>query len=106
MNYKRLIYKTLDGSMNIEFVFMDCGERIGWRVYIISDIEYGEQDASGPATHRNHFPGDTYKCICWTRKINTLDEAKTIAALWSDVTSCYIKNGGSFDSIASSLIKK
>ena len=106
--YERLDYLSSDGMMWFDFVIMDCGPDIGWRVYIINvdDADYGYRDVSGHATHRNHFDGDTYKSICWSTPICSFQEAKVIAALWADTTALYIKKGGSFDAIAQKLSKK
>lgn len=103
MNHERMYYRTSDGSMIMDFVFMDCGPYIGRRAYIIGDIDYGGRDTSGHATHRNLFEGDTYPCVCWSGRANTLEEIKAIAALWSDATALYVKNGGSFDGIVKQL---
>lgn len=104
MEYKRIYYITTYAKMTMDFVFMDCGEDIGWRVYIINDIDYKNRNTGGHATHRNHFEGDTYPCICWSAKINTFDEAKAIASLWADTTDLYVRSAGGFDEIAESIL--
>lgn len=106
MVYERLDYRTSDGSLVIDFFILYCDDEIGWRIYIISDIDYKRQNTNGHATHRNHFDGDTYKSICWQGRLNTIEEAKAVAALWGDCTAKYIKGGGSFDSIAARLMKQ
>ena len=94
--------------MYFDFVFWHLGFRKGWRIYIINinDADYGIRDTSGHATHRNHLSGDTYKSICWSRKIPTLKDAKNIARIWADTTSIYIQYGGNFDTIAQDLLRK
>jgi hypothetical protein len=107
MDYERMYYRSSDGSLILDFVFMYCGPEIGWRAYIITEINYGRfADTSGHASHRNRFEGDTYPCICWSDRVDTLSEMKAIAALWSDVTAIYMETGETFDSIAKSLSKK
>lgn len=106
MDYERLDYTTGDRSLCVDFVFMDCGPVIGWRIYIISRIDYGSRDASSHASHRLHAPRETYPYICWAGRISTLEEAKAIASLWSDATALYIRNGGSFDEIVRNLLKE
>ena len=104
-----MFYQTSDDAMLMEFYFVDYGENIGWRVYIISDIDYMGRDESAHGTHRNHFDGEFYKCICWQYRIDTLDDAMAIASLWADVTSIYIRLGRSglgFDEIVKRLLKK
>lgn len=104
MDYKRIYYITTYAKMKMDFVFMDCGEEIGWRVYIINDINYNGKDAGCHATHRNHFQGDTYHCVCWSDRINTFEEAKSIASLWADATDLYTRFPDSFDFIAESIL--
>jgi hypothetical protein len=103
MDHQRTYYRTSDGSMTLDFVFWNCGPEIGWRAYIIGDIDYGNRNASAHATHRNHFANDTYECICWSGKVDTFEEMKAIAALWSDATALYVKDGGNFNAIAKRL---
>jgi len=98
MEFQRLDYFTGDRSMQFDFVFMHCDD--GWRAYIINEIDYGYKDDSGQATHRNHFPGDTYKHICWNTRLNTLDEAKAVASAWADITALYLRTNLSFDELA------
>lgn len=106
MVYERRDYRTSDGSMDIDFFILYCNEEIGWRIYIISDINYKGRNESGHATHRSHYDDDTYQCVCWLGKLSTLEEAKAVAALWGDCTAGYIKGGGSFDAIAKRLMKR
>ena len=104
-----MYYKTSDGKLVFDFVFMYCGGDTGWRVYIINNVNYKGLNQSAHATHRNHFEGDTYKSICWNQRINSLDEAKNIAALWADATSGYIllgRFGMGFDEIVKKLLKE
>ncbi len=99
-------YQTCIPSLIMDFVFMKVGGNDGWRIYIISDINYKGRQTDGHSTHRLHFDGDTYMCICWRGKIKTLREAKAIAALWADTTAIYIAsgvNGKSFDAIAAQI---
>ena len=106
MDYKRLDYITGDRSLHVDFVFMDCDPPIGWRIYIISKIDYGVRNTSSHATHRLHAAGETYNYICWNGRIPTLQEAQAIASLWSDAIALYIRNGGSFDEIVNKLLNK
>jgi hypothetical protein len=99
VDYVRLDYMTCDNSMRFDFVFMDCGPSIGWRVYIINNIDYRGRNTSAHATHRLHASGETYKYICWLGRINTLEEAKKIVGVWGDVTAIRIRTGEDFDEI-------
>ena len=103
MNYQRVTYTTMDRSLEMDFVFMDGGQSIGWRIYIINRVDYKGRNTSFHATHRLHASGETYDYICWSGRIATLEDAKKIASLWADTTALYIRNGGSFDAIAKQL---
>ena len=105
LKHTKIYYTTGDRSLTIEFVFWNMGEPKGWRIYIVSDINYGNRDISGHATNRNLFSDDTYHSICWLGKISTLKQAKAITSLWSDATALYIRNGGNFDDIVKRLLK-
>jgi hypothetical protein len=89
--------------MRFDFVFMDCGPAIGWRIYIINNIDYKGRDSSSQATHWLHDDGETFKYICWAGRISTLEQAKTVAALWADTIMLYIRTGESFDKIVKRL---
>ena len=100
-------YRTSDGRVMIEFLFANRGPALGWRIYIVTDIDYGSRLASDHDTHSHRIESDTYKTISWIGKISTLDQAKAVAALWADATSEYIFCGGkgvSFDMITQKLI--
>lgn len=90
--------------MHFDFVFMDCGASVGWRIYIINNIDYKGRNTSSQATHRLHVDGETYKFICWDSRIATLEDAKSIASLWADATMLYIRTGKNFDKIAKELL--
>ena len=103
MKYKRRLYTTADKTMTIDFVFMDLGE-LGWRVYIISPIDFQGRDGNRVLTHRNHFSGDTYESICWDKKIDTYKQARAVASFWAETLVRYIRYGGSFDEIAGQMM--
>ena len=89
--------------MCFDFVFMDCGAAIGWRVYIINKIDYTGRNASPYAAHQLHTPGETYPYICWAGRISTLEQAKVVAATWADANMLSIRTGESFDEIVKRL---
>lgn len=104
--YERLMYLTRDGTLDIDFVFMDCGEVIGWRIYIISPINYGSRSGRSPDAHWLHEDGETYRYVCWSTRISTKNEAKAVAQLWSEATAEYIQKGGEFVKIAGRIQKE
>ena len=104
-DYIRLDYWTSDRSLTVDFVFWDLGDR-GWRIYIISSIDYRGLDCSSHAAHWLHDPGDSYPYICWAGDIETLEQAKSVASLWAECTAKYIRSHKSFDDIANRLKNK
>lgn len=75
-DYVRLDYWTSDRSLVVDFVFWDLGIHNGWRIYIISHIDYQGRDYSSHAAHWLRDPGDSYPYICWDGDIETLEQAK------------------------------
>ena len=89
-------------KMNKYYVFWDLGER-GWRIYIISHIDYQGRDCSSHAAHWLQDNDSSYPYICWNGNIATLEQAKSVASLWAECTTEYIRSYKSFDNIASQL---
>ena len=131
MLYENIYYRTSDRLLDIEFLFVDLGEEIGWRIYILSDIDYKQCSASRSDSittiHRlTEYNSDILKkinafqrnkgrtvsdsthirYICWKYKIASLDQAHEIAKTWCEITAYYIKHGGSFETIQPKLKKK
>lgn len=102
-DYVRLDYWTSDRSLVVDFVFWDLGIHNGWRIYIISHIDYQGRDYSSHAAHWLHDNDDSYPYICWAGNIETLEQAKSVASLWAECTARYIRSRQSFDDIASQL---
>ena len=82
-------YRTSDGLADYVFDFAQIAG--GWRGYIVSQPDYGTRQTSMAATHRLFASGRHY--ICWDRPLQTLDNAKGVAALWADATQEYIRSG-------------
>lgn len=101
-DYIRLNYWTSDRSLVVDYVFWDLGER-GWRIYIISHIDYQGRDCSSHAAHWLQDNDSSYPYICWNGNIATLEQAKSVASLWAECTTEYIRSYKSFDNIASQL---
>lgn len=90
--------------MMFEFVFYNMGAD-GWRIYIITDIDYKGKDAFSHDAHWLKDREDTYRYICWDGKIDTYEQAKAVASLWADCTYLYINDrfNRTFDMIALTL---
>jgi|GEM_PF-1152636 len=82
-------YRTSDGEEDYVFDFVRRLD--GWRVYIVSSPSYGSRSTGSIETHRLTDGGRRF--ICWDRPLSTLDDAKSVAALWADATQAYRKTG-------------
>lgn len=117
-------YRTSDRLLDIEFLFVDLGYVIGWRAYILTDINYQMFSSSrtddSSIVHRlietdselkhkiNNFirmsrgtneTMSTIRYICWSKPIYELTDIYEVAKTWSEITAYYIRYGGSFGSI-------
>lgn len=131
MLFENIYYRTSDHLLDIEFLFVDCGTSIGWRIYILSDINYKQFSAlrsdSVTTVHRlTETDGEMLRLInafqrskgrtasdstpihyiCWKYKIDSLERAREIAKTWAEITAYYIRNGGNFESIQPKLRRK
>lgn len=86
-------YRSRNGRSNYRFQIRQMGPR-RYRVYVISQPGYGSRDAGDHATHRLGANGDKY--ICFTGRIETAAQARTLAATWADNTEDYILHGRRF----------
>lgn len=118
MKYEHNFYRTKDGSLDIEFLFLDLGKELGWRGYVLSDINYKAVSSSRSdnytdthlyldnGTNRYIDAEKDYPYICWTQTIHNLDTMHRLAEIFSEITAYYIKHGGSFESIQKKLEKE
>jgi broad specificity polyphosphatase/5'/3'-nucleotidase SurE len=90
---KTMFYRTRDGREDYQFSFEQ--QRDGtWRAYIESQPNYGGRDSDAHTTHR--LSDGSRKYVCWTDPLDTLAQAKQVAAMWSDATQEYIRTGKRF----------
>lgn len=127
MQYENNFYLTHDRSLDIEFLFLDRGATIGWRAYILTDINYRLHGFSSGTIHRlvetdanikemvRNFMRETRTIrnvnkplyyICWSSTIRNLEDMRTVAKAWSEITAYYIKHGGTFPAIQKKLKEK
>lgn len=124
MFYENNFYRTSDGSLDVEFLFVNLGRPIGWRAYILTDINYKIfsrlRSDNCTIVHRltennnemirkiNNFVQmsrqtnsylNNIRYICWSKAIYDLSDMREVAKTWSEITAYYIRNGGSFGSI-------
>lgn len=93
MRKHRLYYRTKDGRADYIFSF-EKQYNGTWRVYIVGQPSYQGRSTDDHSTHRISSGGRNY--ICWTSSINSLDDAKKVAAAWADKTQEYIRTGNRF----------
>jgi hypothetical protein len=83
-------YRTKDGQADYEFSFEPRDGN--WRAYIVCQPSYRSRATDAVSTHRlTDDQGRRY--VCWRGALRTKEEAKQVAALWSDRTQAYIKYG-------------
>lgn len=131
MQYDNNFYRTSDGLLDVEFLFVDLGASNGWRAYILTDINYkmfsvtrstdcsiihrlteGDSDMKRKIinfmqmTRQMNNADRTIYYICWSNHIHNLSDMREVAKTWSEITAYYIRNGGSFSSIQPKLKRR
>jgi hypothetical protein len=86
-------YRTSDGSQDYRFQFRQMPDE-GFRIYILSQPEYGGHSTDSHPTHRFRDTVGFY--ICWSEKITSYDNAKEIAKRFAEATEKYRKFGTRF----------
>src|SRR5262245_55130181 len=81
-----LNYRTRDGLGDYGFS-IEYQSDIGWRVYIIFQPTYGGDDSTRLPYHSVDDEGRRY--VDWSEKLDTLGDAKTVAALWAELIERY-----------------
>jgi len=105
MDFAKFGYTTPDGALYADFLYVDGGPSLGWRIYVLSDIDFKGKDSSFEATLLMQEADEEYPYIFWNSPLATLDEARTSASLWADATNIYIQEGGnSSDEISRRLL--
>ena len=89
------VYATEDGRLEVSFLYHNTGNE-GWRIYILSDLDYGGQDTGAHETHRYYSNELRLHFICYEPRIPTKAEAKLVSADWADLTSNYMLTGRQF----------
>jgi hypothetical protein len=93
MSKFKCYYRTSDGTADYCFSFEEQLNRT-WRAYIEEQPSYQSRETDSSSTHR--LTDGRRKYICWTKPLNSLEEAKQVAALWADKTQNYIRTGSRF----------
>jgi hypothetical protein len=93
MRIHSALYRASDGSCDYEFSFEEQTDGT-WRPYIMNQPSYNGRETDQHSTHR--LSDGSRKYICWDRLLETLEEAKKVAAIWADKTQEYIRSGTRF----------
>lgn len=126
--FENNFYRTSDGLLDIEFLFVNLGGSSGWRAYILTDINYhmfsNSRSTNCTDIHRltegnnelqrkvrnfmqntraGSYSNRTIYYICWSKTIHNLDDIRAVAKTWSEITAHYIRHGGSFGTIQPTL---
>lgn len=108
MKYEHVFYTTKYDNLRIEFLFLYISQEVGWRAYILNDINYKRctvlRSTDWRFTHRFFEADDqryidknrSYPFVCWTSVVQDLEIMKNVAAVWAELTAYYIRNGGTF----------
>src|SRR5262245_46698397 len=82
-----LDYRTRDGLDDYGFS-IKYQSGIGWRVYIIFQPPYRGCDDSTRLPYQS-VDGEGRRYVDWSEKLDTLGDAKTVAALWAEHAQRY-----------------
>ncbi|MDF7809435.1 hypothetical protein P4E94_18480 [Pontiellaceae bacterium B12219] len=86
-------YRTRDGLYDYQFSFEQQSDR-SWLAFILYQPSYNGRSTDNHSTHRLSRGGRYY--VCWNRKLNSIAQAKQVAALWAEATQTYIQFGTRF----------
>jgi hypothetical protein len=80
-------YRTQDGLADYGFS-IEFQSDVGWRAYIIFQLSHQDHDDSLLLPYQS--PDRNERCyVNWPARIDSLGEAKTVAALWAELTQRY-----------------
>lgn len=88
-----MYYRTRDGEADYKFSFEEQPEG-DWLPFILAQPGYQGRDTACDPTHRLIERGRHY--VCWTDPLDTLEDARAVAAMWADRTQEYIRTGKKF----------
>ena len=89
------VYRTKDGNGYFKFRFYKIGDY--FEIDILAMPSYNNRDSGCHSTHRLSSSRGGYKiCFGDPRMVSTLSLAKQWAAMWSEHTMNYIRNGVQF----------
>ena len=86
-------YRSTNGRSDYNF-WINRMEDGDYRIYVRDHPSYGSRDTGDVATHRLRDSHGAY--ICFTGRITTMEQARSLAATWADKTESYILHGKRF----------
>jgi hypothetical protein len=86
-------YRTRNGRSDYRFRIERVGNG-GYRAYILEQPAYNCRGTDNHVTHRLSDSRGHY--ICWTKRLDSPEEARKVAAFWADKTEDYIVHGRPF----------
>lgn len=84
-------YRTQDGLAHYGFS-IEFELDVGWRIYIIFQPLYEDQDSLQPPYQS--IDHDERRYVNWSSRIDSLGEARTVAALWAELIQRCQRVGG------------
>jgi hypothetical protein len=91
---EQLFYRTRDGRTDYAFSIERHSNR-SYRVYITGQPPYGSRSTEPGATHRLTDDAGR-RFICWSKPIESHQQARQVAAIWAEATERYICTGRRF----------
>ncbi|MGH3274479.1 MAG: hypothetical protein ACRDQX_01820 [Pseudonocardiaceae bacterium] len=80
-------YRTRDGLADYGFS-IEFQSTLGWRAYIVFQPPSQDSDNKSPCPYQaTDHSGRSY--VDWPAKLDSLGEAKTVAALWAEINERY-----------------
>ncbi|HEY6422870.1 MAG TPA: hypothetical protein VIY28_06400 [Pseudonocardiaceae bacterium] len=80
-------YRTQDRLADYGFS-IEFQPDVGWRVYIIFESSHQDHDDNPPLPYQA-IDGNGRRYVNWSAKLDSLAEAKTVAALWAELIHRY-----------------
>jgi hypothetical protein len=88
-----IFYRSSNGRSDYQFHVQRMGDG-SYRVYVLDHPSYGSRDTNDLTTHLLRDGQGSY--ICYTGRIENVEQARNLAATWADKTEGYILHGTRF----------
>jgi hypothetical protein len=88
-----IFYRSSNGRSDYQFRIQRTANG-SYRVYVLDHPSYGSRDTNDLITHLLRDGQGSY--ICFTGRIENMEQARNLAATWADKTEDYILHGTRF----------